>query len=198
MMVKICGITNLEDALAALDGGASALGFNFYARSPRFIAPGAAARIIERLPAGIVRVGVFVNQPADAVLDVMRLAGLEVAQLHGDEPPSALPAATRVWKAFRVDERFSTGSMERYAAEAFLLDTPSEALYGGTGRTFDWTLARGLGRRIVLAGGLDAANVRAAIEIARPWGVDACSKIESAPGRKDHQKMREFLKAALA
>lgn len=198
MMVKICGITNLDDALAAVEGGASALGFNFYSRSPRYITPGDAARIVERLPAGTINVGVFVNHPADTVLETTRIARLDVAQLHGDEPPSAIPAATRVWKAFRVDERFSSGRMEGYDVEAFLLDAPSESLYGGTGRSFDWALARGTGRRIILAGGLDAVNVRAAIEVAHPWGVDACSKIESAPGRKDHQKMREFLKAALA
>jgi phosphoribosylanthranilate isomerase len=197
MLVKICGITNLEDALAAVEGGASALGFNFHGNSPRYIAPQAAARIVERLPAGIVNVGVFVNQAPEAVLEVMRMAGLDVAQLHGDEPPAAAPAGARVWKAFRADGKFRPELMDAYDAEAFLLDAPSETLYGGTGKTFDWARARGLGRRIVLAGGLDATNVRAAIEMAQPWGVDACSKIESAPGRKDHVKMREFLKAAL-
>jgi len=197
MLVKICGITNLEDALAAVDAGASALGFNFHGNSPRYIAPQAAARIVERLPAGIAIVGVFVNQAPEAVLEVMRVAGLDVAQLHGDEPPAAAPAGARVWKAFRVDGKFRHQLMDAYDAEAFLLDAPSETLYGGTGTTFDWARARGLGRRIILAGGLDATNVRAAIEMARPWGVDACSRIESAPGRKDHVKMREFLKAAL-
>jgi phosphoribosylanthranilate isomerase len=193
-MVKICGITNLEDALAAADGGASALGFNFYPRSPRYLAPELAAAIIERLPAGILNVGVFVNESADAVRGVMRLAGIDVAQLHGDEPPSAAPAGARYWKAFRVDERFRPELMDDYNAEAYLLDAPG----GGSGRTFDWERARGLDRRIILAGGLDASNVRVAIEAVRPWGVDACSRIESVPGRKDHVKMREFLKAALA
>lgn len=197
MLVKICGITNLEDALAAVDAGASALGFNFFENSPRYIAPQAAARIVERLAAGIAIVGVFVNQAPEAVLEVMRMAGLDVAQLHGDEPPAAAPAGARVWKAFRAGGKFRPELMDAYDAEAFLLDAPSETLYGGTGKTFDWARARGLGRRIILAGGLDATNVRAAIETARPWGVDACSKIESAPGRKDHVKMREFLKAAL-
>lgn len=197
MMVKICGITVLEDALAAAEAGAAALGFNFYPKSPRYIAPEAAVRIIERLPAGILRVGVFVDEPPDTVREVMRVAGLDVAQLHGGEPPSALPAGVRVWKAFRVDERFRPDIMEGYEAEAFLLDGPAESLYGGSGLAFDWSRARGLGRRIVIAGGLDASNVRAAIEIARPWGVDACSRLESSPGRKDHARMRDFLKAAL-
>jgi phosphoribosylanthranilate isomerase len=194
MMVKICGITNLEDALAAVDGGASALGFNFYPRSPRYLIPEAAARIIRRLPAGVLRVGVFVNEPADAVRGLMQVAGVEVAQLHGDEPPSAAPAGTRYWKAFRVDERFDPALLDEYDAEAYLLDS----LSGGSGQTFDWERARGIGRRIILAGGLDASNVRRAIETVRPWGVDACSRLESAPGRKDHAKMKEFLKAALA
>ncbi len=197
MIVKICGITNLGDALAAAGAGASALGFNFYVNSPRYIAPQAAARIVERLPAGIVNVGVFVNQAPEAVLETMRMAGLDVAQLHGDEPPAAVPRGVRVWKAFRVDAKFRPELMDAYDAEASLLDAPSETLYGGTGKSFDWARARGFGRRIVLAGGLDATNVRAAIETVRPWGVDACSRIESALGRKDHVKMREFLKAAL-
>jgi phosphoribosylanthranilate isomerase len=197
MMVKICGITVLEDALAAVDGGASALGFNFYSRSPRYVTPEAARRIIERLPAGIMNVGVFVDEFPETVLEMIRLAGLDVAQLHGNEPPAAAPRGARYWKAFRVDERFRPEFMDAYDAEAFLLDAPSEALYGGSGRTFDWKRARGLARRIVLAGGLDAANVRAAVEVARPWGVDACSRLESEPGRKDHVKMKEFLKAVL-
>ncbi len=198
MLVKICGITSLEDALAAVDAGASALGFNFYPASPRYIAPGAVARIVERLPAGILTVGVFVNETSGAILETMRVAGLDVAQWHGDEPPEALPGGTRAWKAFRVSERFQPEEMSGYDVEAFLLDGPAETLYGGAGRPFDWGRARGLGRRIVIAGGLDAGNVRAAIEIAQPWGVDACSRLEAAPGRKDHGKMRAFLKAALA
>lgn len=198
MLVKICGITSLEDALAAADGGASALGFNFYPASPRYITPEAAARITGRLAAGILRVGVFVNETADAVLETMRVAGLDVAQWHGDEPPAVIPPAMRAWKAFRVDERFRPEAMAGYEVEAFLLDGPAETLYGGAGRPFDWTQARGVGRPIVIAGGLDAGNVRAAIETAQPWGVDACSRLEAAPGRKDHGKMRAFLKAALA
>jgi phosphoribosylanthranilate isomerase len=197
MLVKICGITLVEDALAAIEGGASALGFNFYPKSPRYIPLLTAARIVERLPESAIRVGVFVNEPPEAVEAAMQIAGLNVAQLHGDEPPSAAPRGIRFWKAFRVDERFHPELMDGYEAEAFLLDGPAETLYGGSGRNFDWERARGLGRRIILAGGLDAGNVRAAIEAARPWGVDACSRLESEPGRKDHVKMKEFLKAAL-
>jgi phosphoribosylanthranilate isomerase len=143
-------------------------------------------------------VGVFVNEPAGRIEEIAALAGLDVAQIHGDQPPEDLPRGLRVWKAFRVDPSFSGAVLDPYPVEAFLLDTPSAELFGGTGRTFDWTLATGAGRRIILAGGLDASNVREAIRTARPWGVDACSRLESAPGRKDHKKMTEFIQAALS
>jgi phosphoribosylanthranilate isomerase len=198
MIVKICGITNREDAQAAVDGGVTALGFIFYAKSLRYIAPQDAAKIIERLPAGIWKVGVFVNVKPAELARIRKAAGLDIVQLQGDETPADLPAEGRVWKALHVDGPLNTARMDAYRAEAFLLDTPSEGDYGGTGRTFDWTKATGTGRRIVLAGGLDAENVRAAIEQVRPWGVDACSRLESSPGRKDHVKVARFLKAALS
>lgn len=193
MMVKICGITNLEDALAAVDAGASALGFNFYAKSPRYITPQAAAEIASMIPAGVTKVGVFVNAETE---ETARIAGLDVVQLHGDESPNAIPAAIRTWKAFRVTPEFTAQDLDQWPVEAFLLDSPSQ-LYGGSGHTFDWRLARTAGRRIILAGGLDAYNVRAAIEQAQPYGVDACSRLESSPGRKDHQKVTQFIQAAL-
>ena len=198
MMVKICGITNRDDALAAAEGGAAALGFNFYRKSPRFIAPEDAARIIEALPAAVCKVGVFVNEPPQAVEQVAVQIGLDVAQLHGDESAATLPAGVRVWKALRVDASFGPATLESYRVEAFLLDAPSPDVYGGSGGTFDWSRAAGLGRKIIVAGGLDAGNVREAIRRARPWGVDACSRLESAPGKKDREKMRAFLRAALA
>jgi phosphoribosylanthranilate isomerase len=197
MMVKICGITNREDALAAAEGGATALGFNFYSRSPRYIKPEDAARIIGTLPSAVWKVGVFVNAPAGEIARIRAVAGLDIAQLHGDEPPALMPSGVRVWKALRVNDSFEPASMDPYDVEAFLLDAPSDA-YGGTGRTFDWSKAKHTGRRIVLAGGLDAENVAAAIHLVRPWGVDACSRLESAPGRKDHVKIARFLKAALS
>jgi phosphoribosylanthranilate isomerase len=196
MMVKICGITNREDALAAAEGGAAALGFNFYPKSPRYISPIEAARIAEALPTGVWKVGVFVNPSAQDLAWVSEAAGLDVVQLHGDHAPAAL--APRVWRAFHVDPSFNTAQMEAYDAEAYLLDAPSAELYGGTGKTFDWPLAANTGKRIILAGGLDADNVRAAIRAARPWGVDACSRLEVSPGRKDHVEMARFLKAALS
>ena len=191
MIVKICGITNLEDALAAADGGATALGFNFYSGSPRYISPERAAAIIERLPAGVWNVGVFVNEPG--VLEIARVAGLDVVQLHGDEPPSAIPTSIRAWKAFRVTESFELSAIAAYHTEAVLLDGPSP----GTAQKFDWARAAGSEQKIILAGGLDDSNVKRAIEAVRPWGVDACSKLEVSPGRKDHVKLSRFLKAAL-
>ncbi len=197
MIVKICGITNQDDAFAAVDGGASAIGFNFYRKSPRYITPEDASRVTEILPATVLKVGVFVEETPALVEEIAAAAGLDVAQIHGNVPPGNLPRSLRVWKAFRMDASFRRELLDAYPVEAFLLDTPSATVHGGTGETFDWSLAERTGKRIILAGGLDASNVRDAIRAVRPWGVDACSRLESAPGRKDHRKMIEFLKAAL-
>jgi phosphoribosylanthranilate isomerase len=215
MMVKICGITNREDALAAIDGGAAALGFNFCPASPRYIAPDEAAAIAVGLPAGVWKVGVFVDESPEAVLRTAAQVGLDIAQLHGNEAPERYPRGMRVWKAIRV------------VGQAFSLPTAGSAeavlLYGAaSGQVFEWSVvgqailpadalssaskpaekpaAAKIGRptRVILAGGLDAGNVREAIEQVHPWGVDACSRIESSPGRKDRFKMAAFLKAALA
>ena len=195
MTIKICGITNPEDALAAAAAGATALGFNFYPRSPRYIAPERAAAIAT--PAGVRRVGVFVNEPAARVEEIARIARLDVAQLSGDERPADYPAALAVWKAVRVAEDFDLSLYAECPAEALLLDGPAAGLYGGAGKTFDWSLGGAcFSLPIILAGGLDASNVARAVAVAHPWGVDACSRIEAAPGRKDHKKMTEFLQAA--
>lgn len=194
-LVKVCGITSAADAQAAVKAGAGALGFNFYRQSPRFISAADAAAITALLPEGILKVGVFVNEAPGTVQAIVREAGLDIAQLHGDEAPGAFPEGVRVWKAFRVDEAFALSRLERYPAEAFLLDTPT-ALYGGSGHTFDWQRARGAAGRILLAGGLDETNVREAIAVAQPWGVDACSRLESAPGKKDHDRVARFIAAA--
>ena len=198
-MVKICGITNREDALAAIDGGAAALGFNFYPASPRYIAPDEAAAVAATLPARVWKVGVFVDERPEIVLRTARQVGLDIAQLHGRESPEQYPQGIRVWKAIRmVGQDFSLPTAG--PAEAVLVDGPA------SGRIFDWTRLRRPGRppqaeglpHVILAGGLDAGNVREAIEQVHPWGVDACSRIESSPGRKDRFKMAAFLKAALA
>ncbi|HEU0121152.1 MAG TPA: phosphoribosylanthranilate isomerase [Bryobacteraceae bacterium] len=194
-VVKVCGITSVEDARAAVAAGAGALGFNFYPKSPRYVSPAEAALIAATVPAGILKVGVFVNETAARVAGIVQEAGLDVAQLHGDERPEDVPAGIPVWKAFRVTDSFRLEQLAEFSAEAFLLDTPTE-LYGGSGHTFDWTRARGAAGRILLAGGLDESNVREAIAAAQPWGVDACSRLESAPGKKDHGRMERFIAAA--
>lgn len=190
MIVKVCGITNAEDAAAAVAGGANALGFNFYAGSPRYITPDAAAAIAT--PAGVKRVGIFVDESRAKVEEIARAVSLDVAQLHGLETEADYPAHITVWKAVRVSAESGMSLLHSGRAEAFLLDGPS------SGRTFDWAIAREFPWRVILAGGLDASNVAEAVAVARPWGVDACSKIESAPGKKDHKKMNEFLQAARA
>jgi phosphoribosylanthranilate isomerase len=196
MMVKICGITNREDALVAVEGGAAALGFNFYPASPRCMTPEQARRIAEILPASVWKVGVFVSEPPERALEAAAQAGMDILQIHGNA--DEFPAGIRLWKAVRAGPDFRFDQLDSPGAEAFLLDTPSETLYGGTGRSFDWKLARGAPRKVVIAGGLDENNVRQAIEEAQPWGVDACSKLEAMPGRKDHLKLARFLKAALS
>ena len=192
MIVKICGITNREDALAAAEMGASALGFNFYSGSLRFLTLGQAARIIEALPAAVWKVGVFVNEPPATVEAMVDQLSLDVAQLHGQESSADFPPDVRVWKALRVGAGLDRADFDRFPAEAILLDGP------GSGKSFDWKLAAGIEAKIIIAGGLDAGNVRRAIVQAKPWGVDACSSLESSPGRKDHGKMARFLQAALA
>ncbi|MBL8293016.1 MAG: phosphoribosylanthranilate isomerase [Bryobacterales bacterium] len=191
MMVKICGITNRDDARAAVESGASALGFNFYAKSKRCVTPDLAAELMAELPSTVLKVGVFVNE---APVELAEQLGLDVLQVHGT--PAIWPRQN-LWRALSVTSLFRAGDLDNVEADAFLLDAPSGAQYGGTGETFDWALIRGLPRRIIVAGGLDADNVSRAIAVAQPWGVDACSRIESAPGKKDHRKMAAFITAAL-
>ena len=193
MMVKICGIATQDDALAAIGAGAQAIGFNFYRDSPRYIAPTGAALIAEKLPAGVIKVGVFVDETDEAIARIGIQVGLDVAQLYGATSSSTL----RVWRAWPVAEGSDLSHVEDPVAEAFLLDGFTRGLYGGTGTTFPWALARGLNKRVIIAGGLDESNVEQAIEESRPWGVDACSRIEASPGKKDHDKMRRFIAAAL-
>ncbi len=199
MMVKVCGITNPEDAHVAVEEGASALGFVFHVPSPRSVSVESATEIIAGLPRNVWKVGVFVNQPAAEITRVVQACKLDVAQLHGDETPADVPADIRSWKALRVADTLSSEQLEPFEVEAFLLDTATPNEYGGTGRTFPWNIAKSLNNyKIILAGGLDASNVRDAIREARPWGVDASSRLEKAPGRKDHGKLCAFLKAALS
>ena len=201
MILKICGITNAEDAAAAIDAGANAIGFNFYAPSPRYLAPERAAGI--PTASGVRRVGVFVNEAPARIEEIARIATLDVAQLHGDETSGEYPATVPVWKAARVGRGFDLAQARaRYdliPVEALLLDGPA------SGVAFNWygvaTMLRVFlhrPHRIILAGGLDASNVAEAVALVHPWGVDACSRIERAPGLKDIKKMTEFLQAAKA
>ena len=192
MMVKICGITNRDDALLAVEAGASAIGFNFYRESPRYISPTGASMIAAKIPATVWKVGIFVNETPETIARIALDAGLDVAQLYG----TAEARGIRVWRAIKANESLLSHANDENA-EAVLLDTPSNDLHGGTGTSFDWSRAKGLPKQIIIAGGLDATNVRLAIEQARPWGVDACSRLEKSPGVKDHDKVREFVKAAL-
>jgi len=204
MILKVCGITNQADATAAVEAGANALGFNFYPRSPRYIAPERAAEIAT--PADVRRVGVFVNERRERVEDAARVARLGAAQLHGDEGTADYLEGVAVWKGVRVTAEFDLERWEECPAEALLLDGPAGEMYGGSGKSFDWSAlaakkTKKAGQdarptRIILAGGLDASNVARAIALAHPWGVDACSRIESAPGKKDLKKMLAFLEAA--
>jgi phosphoribosylanthranilate isomerase len=184
MMVKVCGITRREDADAAVDAGASAIGFIFYPKSPRYVTPERAAALGARLD--VWKVGVFVDETAAAVESIARTAKLDVVQLYGGETPRSV----RVWRAFRM----VAGEPVAYddAPEAVLLDGPA------TGKPFDWNGARLSGQKVIVAGGLDASNVAEAIRVAEPWGVDASSGLESAPGLKDHERVRQFVRAALA
>jgi phosphoribosylanthranilate isomerase len=197
--VKICGITNAADALAAIDAGANLLGFNFYAKSPRYIAEAEAAKIRLQLPKKIEAVGIFVNTPPGDVAALCKSLKLDAAQLHGDETPETVAELARnltVWKAFRVEPDFRLETLDEYReASAFLFDAAHTGQYGGTGRTTDWDVARraAIGRRIILAGGLNIENVAAAVRIVRPYAVDVASGVESKPGKKDHGRMREFI-----
>ena len=197
--VKICGITNLEDALFAAEAGADALGFVFYARSLRCIAPDRVREIILRLPPFVAKVGVFVNEELDRVRELMAYCHLDYAQLHGDEPPEQVAAlAPRAIKAARVRSAADVERLSAYQAAAYLLDTYHPTKLGGTGKTWDWELAMEAKKYgpIILAGGLTPQNVTAAIERVHPYAVDVSSGVEAAPGVKDHQKVQCFIFAA--
>ena len=193
--LKVCGITNLEDAEVAIECGADYLGFNFYAPSPRYILPEAAREIIDRLDGRVQTVGVFVNEarPED-VLRAMAVSGVGLAQLHGDETASYCGAVgrDRVIKAIRVTEDFRPELVTAYRVSAVLLDAYHPSLYGGTGREFDWNLAREAAELepIILAGGLGPDNIAEAIRTVSPFGVDVNSGVERSPGRKDPTRLR--------
>ena len=200
MMLKVCGITRLSDAIHAVEQGATALGFVFWRRSPRYLDPAQAAGIISALPAPVTTVGVFVNETVDQVRAMSTKAGVNVVQLHGDEPPAfgdalGLPIfrSMTLADASRVMEAWPSGT-------PLLLDAADRERRGGTGVTVDWQHAAALARqrRVILAGGLTPENVADAIETVNPYGVDVSSGVEAAPGVKDVQKVARFLENARA
>jgi len=195
--VKVCGITNLEDALAAAELGADALGF-VLAASPRQVTPENLRHLVAELPPLVLKVGVFVDSPLEEVRRVMSDCGLNLAQLHGSESPEYCEALFP-WaiKAFQVKDATVLKQLPLYRASAYLLDGYHSKLKGGSGQSFDWEIARqakGLGR-IILSGGLIPENVAQAIAIARPYGVDVSSGVEASPGKKDHRKLAAFIQA---
>jgi phosphoribosylanthranilate isomerase len=198
--IKICGITNMEDAAAAVDAGADVLGFNFYKPSPRYITPQKVREIVQRFPREVLKVGVFVNEELANVKTIMREAGLGALQLHGDESPDyclKFPGWA-VIKAFAVSDTFDVRVAEAYEVDAIMLDTKHDHLRGGTGRVFDWSIARQAALTIpslYLAGGLSPENVENAIKTVHPDLVDACSALEDRPGKKNAERMRAFVDA---
>jgi phosphoribosylanthranilate isomerase len=200
VVVKICGITNAADGIAAAEAGADVLGFVFYEASPRFIRLDAAAAIIRQLPPFIVKAGVFVDAPSDLVVRAIGDCGLNLLQFHGNELPEyCTQFGLMSMKAFRIQDATSLERLKEYHTEAWLLDSYVSDKVGGTGERFNWDLARearGMGRPIFLAGGLTPSNVAEAVQSVRPYGVDVSSGVEAAPGKKDHDKVRGFIKAA--
>ena len=197
--VKICGITNEDDALQAVDAGADALGFVFYNLSPRCITFEAAERIIRKLPPFVVTVGVFVNNPATFISSAVERCGIGLVQLHGDETPAFCAGLRhKVIKAFRVRNITSLDALRNFPVSGYLLDAYVPGTYGGTGLTFNWEAAR-IAKQygpIILAGGLNPDNILRAVETVDPYGVDVSSGVESAPGKKDHARVTELIRRA--
>ncbi len=201
--IKICGITNLQDAEAAVEAGADALGFVFYSQSPRFIEPAVAKCIIAKLPPFVLPVGVFVNHDLVVMRNVFDECGLALAQLHGDETPTFCESLARpVLRALRLRDRSSLLAVAEYKGrigiKGFVIDAFSSQAYGGTGQTVDWSLAREVAKvtPIILAGGLTPTNVQEAIQHVQPYGVDVSSGVEATPQKKDHEKIRAFTQSA--
>jgi len=205
--IKICGITNLDDARVAIEAGADMLGFNFYRPSPRFIEPDGARKIIDsvaRESEGIA-VGIFVNEPLESVIETVRISGVAAAQLHGDESvaycaelKSALHGITII-KALRVNSSFQPQTATSYPVDAIMLDAFHDNLRGGTGKVIDWTIAektRELVPQFFLSGGLSPENIAEAVARVQPYAVDACSRLELSPGRKDPARVKAFVRAA--
>lgn len=199
--IKICGITNLKDAVLSVEHGADALGFNFYEKSPRYILPQKTRIIIDEIPEDVLKVGVFVNETIENIISAASVARLDAVQLHGEETPEFienLRAVCRleIIKAFRVSPIFQPSDIDDFRTDAILLDAYNAREKGGTGETFDWEIACRVletSPKMYLAGGLSPENIAEAIARVKPFGVDACSCLESTKGEKDAQKLKDFL-----
>ena len=193
--VKICGITNYDDAVAAMDMGADLLGFNFYPPSPRYVTPEKAEGIINKLPGFMDTVGVFVNVSIEHIHQTNAVCPLDWVQLHGDEDPefcrSLLSHSVKTMKAIRVKDQKDIEKADSFFTDAILLDAFNPDKYGGTGLTFDWNIIGHMGKRVFLAGGINPDNAAAAVKLG-VYGIDVCSGIESEPGKKDHSKMKKL------
>ncbi len=200
--VKICGITNLADAQAAVEAGADALGFIFCEKSPRSVTLEQAAEISKQIPPFVMRVGVFVNAPEAFIQRAISDIGLAMLQFHGDEPPEACTRfGLMSMKAFRMKDAGVLAEISKYKTDAYLLDAYSPMALGGTGHTFNWDLAleaQKMGKPVFISGGLTPDNVAEAIRKVHPFGVDVSSGVESAPGKKDHAKVKAFVQAVKA
>lgn len=197
--LKVCGITNLEDALVSAEFGADALGFVFYAKSKRYIDPLKAGEIISSLPPFIVKVGVFVNESISYLLEAQRLAGFDIFQLHGDETSEYCSDLERPYiKAMRVKSDLDKNYINSFNTRSFLFDTYSDDKFGGTGKSFDWDILENAGlsdKFVILSGGLEVNNVERAIKKIKPYAVDVSSGVEKSPGVKDHNKLKAFAEA---
>ena len=194
--VKICGITNLDDATAAVEMGADLLGFNFYPKSPRYLTVEKAIEIIDQIPTFVDTAGIFVNPTVEQIKEITDHGFLNWMQLHGDETPQFCDTLkqfhVKTIKAIRVKSAEDIANIRQFHTDAILLDAFNSKLYGGTGETFDWDLIGDINtRRIFLAGGINHENAADAVRTG-VYGIDACSGIESSPGKKDHNKMRQL------
>jgi phosphoribosylanthranilate isomerase len=201
MKVKICGITNLDDALAAVDYGADALGFVFYPKSPRYVTSDTVRKITTQLPPFVVTVGVFVNEKPERIREIMASANLKALQLQGDESPQDCSIWNPAIKAFRVKDFIDLDPLEHYKGiSAYLLDTYAPSSYGGTGQIFNWDIALEAKRfgKIILAGGLTPENVEKAVRWVKPYAIDVSSGVEAEKGKKNLLKVKEFIERAKA
>jgi phosphoribosylanthranilate isomerase len=199
--VKICGITNYEDAANAAILGADYIGFNFYKSSPRYIDESEVKKIIERMPNSVKKVGVFVNEKLDAVKRIVKDLNLDLIQLHGGETPEYCKQIKKetkkgIIKSFRIKDKSDIEKIKEYNVDYYLFDAYKEGLFGGTGKTFDHSLLKNIKRKFFLSGGLNEKNVKEAIKTTKPFAVDTASGVEKNPRKKDPKKMEEFIKAA--